>query len=196
MEVENNTLAIFGGTFNPIHLGHLAIAKSAKQELEYGKILFIPASIPAHKDADPFTADSDRIAMMELAVGDIDYIQVDTCEIDRGGISYAIDTVDYIGAHYVFTGKPGLIIGDDLLTGFHKWRRVYELVERVDLVVARRNSMRELKFGFTHRYLNNPIVEAASRDIREIAARGKSVNDYVPDGVSRYIDEHRLYRKA
>ena len=196
MDVESNTLAILGGTFNPIHLGHISIAASAKHELGYGRILFVPSSIPAHKEADPFTADSDRIAMMESAVGDIDYIQIDTCEIDRGGVSYMIDTVDYIGAHYDFNGMLGLIIGDDLLTGFHKWRRVDELVERVDLIIARRISVREQEFSFPHRYLNNPIVDAASRVIREIVSHGQCFNAYVPAGVSRYIDEHQLYRKV
>jgi nicotinate-nucleotide adenylyltransferase len=196
MEVESSTLAIFGGTFNPIHHGHISIAASAKHEFGYGRILFIPSSIPAHKEADPFTADNDRIAMMVSAIGEIDYIHIDTCEIDRGGISYMIDTVDYIDAHYDYTGRPGLIIGDDLLTGFHKWRRADELVERVDLIIARRTSVQEQEFSFPHRYLNNPIVNAASRDIRDFVAHGRCFNEYVPSGVSRYIDEHQLYREV
>ena len=196
METESNTLAIFGGTFNPVHLGHLTIAESAKREIGYHRILFIPSSIPAHKDADPFTSDGARIAMIELAIRDSDYVQIDTCEIERGGISYMIDTVDYVNANYNFAGKPGLIIGDDLLAGFHKWRRVDELVEMVDLIVARRFFAVDQEFCFKHTYLKNPMIEAASRDVRSMAARDEKIDGHVPKGVAGYIVEHHLYRRA
>ncbi len=194
MEVEAKSLAIFGGAFNPVHLGHVSIAESAKRELGYDTILFVPSSIPAHKEVDKSTAAADRIAMMELALNGIDYIKIDTCEVERGGVSYMIETVEYVGKHYHFTGKPGLIIGDDLLSGFHKWRRVGELIERVDLIIARRISSKVQDFGYAHTYLNNPIVEVASSDIRNMVANGESITGFVSKEVSRYIDEHRLYR--
>ena len=196
MKTESGALAIFGGTFNPVHIGHISIAESAKRELGYDNILFIPSSIPAHKNADRETSAADRIAMIELAVSGIDYIHIETCEIERGGISYMIDTVDYLDAHYRFRGNPGLIIGDDLLEGFSKWRRVDELVKRVDLIIAKRIFVKEQVFNYPHTYLNNSLVKAASRDIRDKVANNECIDEYVPVEVSRFIARHRLYRNS
>lgn len=194
MTSKSNTIAVLGGFFNPIHYGHISIARSAKTELGYDIILFVPSSIPAHKDADPQTAPGDRIAMIELAVGDIDYIRIETCEIERGGISYTIDTINYLTRHYSISGKPGLIIGDDLIEGFHKWRFVDTLVTQVDLIIARRDCSKRIDFGIEHTYLNNPLIDAASSDIRAKMKRGENVEKYLPQSVIRYIETHGLYR--
>lgn len=196
MKTKSNTLAIFGGTFNPVHLGHLAMADAVKRECGYDTILMVPASIPAHKEADPYTDDRDRIAMLELAIKGIEYLKIENCEIDRGGISYMIDTVDYVNSHYTFSGKPGLIIGDDLIAGFNKWRCVRRLVEAVDLIVARRLTGERLNFEHRHVYLENLIVDAASREIRDMADRDECIDAFVPADVAAYIAEHSLYRRS
>lgn len=189
-----DTLALLGGAFNPVHFGHLAIAEAAHLELGYTLILFIPSSIPAHKEADRDTPPADRVAMTELAVSEIDYISVDTCEIERGGVSYTIDTLDYVKSNYDFEGKPGLIIGDDLMEGFHTWKDAGAVARQVDLIIARRDTAGKKELDFDHIYLNNQVIEAASSDIREMVANGESIDRYVPDPVRRYIDQHKLYR--
>lgn len=189
-----NTLALLGGAFNPVHFGHLAIAEAAHLELGYTLILFIPSSIPAHKEADLDTPPADRVAMTELAVSDIDYICVETCEIERGGVSYTIDTLDYIKSNYDFEGKPGLIIGDDLVEGFHTWKDAGAVAGQVDLIIARRDTGRKKELEFEHQYLNNQVIDAASSDIREMVRNGDSIDGYVPESVKRYIDQHKLYR--
>jgi nicotinate-nucleotide adenylyltransferase len=192
--MRDNTIAILGGAFNPIHFGHLAIAEAANKKIGYDTVLFVPSSIPAHKEADPDTADKHRIAMMELAVSGIGYIRTDLCEIERGGVSYTIETVEYIESSYIFEGKLGLIIGDDLLTGFHKWKRLDELIERVDLIVAARFPDADRAFDYVHMRLDNPLVDVASREIRNKVRSRENIDTYVPKEVIRYIDEHRLYQ--
>ncbi|MBN1686416.1 MAG: nicotinate (nicotinamide) nucleotide adenylyltransferase [Spirochaetales bacterium] len=194
MTPGSKTIAVLGGSFNPIHYGHISIARCVKSELGYDIILFVPSAVPAHKSADIRTAAEDRIAMIELAVGDKDYIRIETCEIERGGVSYTIETIDYINKHYAVRGKPGLIIGDDLIDGFHKWKSVDTLVEMVDLIVARRSSRAKKDFSVNHRYLNNPLIEAASRNIRFKVKEGESIERYVPHSVASYIEAHGLYR--
>ena len=110
MQTKGKTIAILGGAFNPIHFGHLAIAKAASTTFGYDTVLFVPSSISAHKEADPNTRDEHRVAMMKLAIDGIEYIQPELCEIERGGVSYTIETVEYVEQTYLYEGKPGLII--------------------------------------------------------------------------------------
>jgi len=194
MPHKNNTLAVLGGSFNPVHFGHLAIAESARIELGYETVLFVPSSIPAHKSGDAQEAGCHRIAMIEIAVSGKEYISIETCEIDRGGVSYTIETIDYIKRHYAIHGSPGLIIGDDLIDGFHKWKHVDELTKKVDIVVAHRITGDKLNFDVEHTYLKNPIIKASSTDIRELLKNGKDVDAYLPQGVIKYIEEYGLYK--
>ena len=190
-----SSIAILGGTFNPIHYGHMALAKEVKTKLGYEVILFIPASIPAHKEFDNQTTADHRIKMIELAVGNTEYIRIDTCEIERGGVSYSIDTVEYLKKHYAFDGKPGLIIGDDLIDGFYMWKQVDVLTGQVNLIVAHRTSSEKLRFDADHTYLDNQIISVSSSDIRSMIRRGENIDNYLPESVVCYIEKHRLYRR-
>jgi nicotinate-nucleotide adenylyltransferase len=194
MPVAADKIAILGGTFNPVHVGHLHIANEAHEKLGYSLILFIPSSIPVHKPRDVDTQPEHRVAMLRLALKNLPHATIDECEIQRGGPSYSIDTVTYIYGAYRFEGKPGLIIGDDLVGGFNAWRRVEDLVEMVDLIVAKRTSTAELDLPYRHRYLANDIQVASSSHIRMLVREGKHFESYLPSEVSRYIQEHGLYR--
>ena len=188
------TTVMFGGTFNPVHCGHLRIARSLISQYSYDRVLLVPAMIPAHKPADERTEPNHRLNMLQSAVQDIQGIVIDDCEIARGGVSYTIDTVMYVYKRYQIAGTLGLLIGDDLAGGFSTWKRVDDLVSMVDLIVAHRISAQEIRFPYAHRYLDNAIFHAASKDIRMKVSEGADIAALVPMPVRRYIEENSLYR--
>jgi nicotinate-nucleotide adenylyltransferase len=118
---------------------------------------------------------------------------IDTCEVERGGISYSIDTVEYLEKKYDVSDKLGLIIGDDLVDDFHKWKDANILADRVELIVAHRMYGRKRKFEYPHRYLDNLMLPISSSEIRKRIRGGKSVRYFLPDTVWRYICEYQLY---
>ena len=133
-------IAVFGGSFNPIHMGHLALADEVCVSLGYDRVIFIPTYIPPHKTFSDTVSAADRLEMVRLACEGDGRFTVDSCEIDRGGVSYTFDTVSWLEEKYSGTldGKIGLVLGDDLLPGFHLWYRAADLAEKCDLILARR----------------------------------------------------------
>ncbi|MFP4179803.1 MAG: nicotinate (nicotinamide) nucleotide adenylyltransferase [Spirochaetaceae bacterium] len=186
---------ILGGTFNPVHIGHLYLAEEVKLSLNYERVIFIPAYIPAHKEPDHSTTAVQRLEMLRCAVFNTDFV-VDSCEIQRGGVSYTIDTIDQINENYNVTGKPGLVIGDDLVDGFQKWKEWETLIEKVDLIVAHRSYREEVSCEFAHTYLNNLILPISSSDIRARVEKGLSFRYFVPESVFSYIEENKVYGTA
>ncbi len=185
--------AILGGSFNPVHLGHLQLADELTA-LGYERIIFIPANRPAHKSVDPDDNPSVRYAMTEAAVSPYGY-EVSDCEIRRGGISYMVDTVLFIKQQYKVTGRIGFVIGEDLLPGFHKWMRYRELLDNIDLYLARRGEQRISRDDIPYIRLNNPDFPVSSTEIRKRIASGRPYRFLVPPEVSRFIDINGLYRK-
>ena len=189
-------IAILGGTFNPIHIGHLMLAEDVRKEFGYDKILFIPACVPPHKIYQACVSDADRLEMIRLAISDNPYFDVDTCELERKGVSYTIDTIYDLESRYQdrIEGKIGLIIGDDLLSGFESWHLADALALRVRLIVGRRLSSvlpMESKFPFSP--LSNSILPISSSDIRNRIKNNKSWRYLVPDSVFQYINDRNLY---
>lgn len=186
---------LLGGTFNPVHIGHLYLAEEVKLSLGYERVIFVPAYIPAHKEPDHSTTAEQRLEMLRCAVFNTDFV-VDSCEIQRGGISYTIDTIEEIIKNYTITEKPGLLIGDDLVEGFRKWKEWETLLEKVDLIVARRSYKEEVSCDFKHTYLNNLIIPISSSDVRERVKKGLSFRYFVPETVYSYIKENGVYGTA
>ena len=185
--------AILGGTFNPIHYGHLFVAEVVRTTCGYDRVVFVPTNVPAHKDVPGTVGPRERLRMVRLALAGLPRFVCDPCEIRRGGVSYMIETVAEIERRYRPQGRLGLIIGDDLLAGFSRWKRAEELVERVDLLVCRRESARTPDFAYTHRYVRNEIVPISSTAIRERLSRRETVRFLLPERVRRYIERHALY---
>jgi nicotinate-nucleotide adenylyltransferase len=192
-------IAILGGTFNPVHKGHLHIAGEVKSRFGYQQIVFIPTNIPAHKTMEVDVGAEHRLKMLELAVADYGDFVVDDCELRRGGTSYTIDTVRELSQSYPIEGKPGLIIGDDLVEDFKSWRDVERLVELVELVIAHRRSRKDIAFDYPCRYIDNSLFPISSSQIREALYAGdpvsgeRSVSRWLPAPVFDYIQRHGLY---
>jgi nicotinate-nucleotide adenylyltransferase len=192
-------IAILGGTFNPIHKGHLNIAAEVEKRFGYQRIVLVPANIPAHKTLEMDAGADHRLKMLELAVAPHPEFLVDDCELRRGGTSYTIDTVRELSHTYQVEGKPGLIIGDDLVEDFNTWKNVEELVELVDLIVAHRRSREKAEVGFPCRYVDNSLFPISSSQIRRaLRSRGlangpESVRRWLPPAVYDYIQRHDLY---
>ena len=195
-------LAMLGGSFNPIHIGHLLLADEVCHRLGYDKVLFVPVNIPPHKDLAEGASSQQRLEMIQLAIEGNPRFAVETCELERGGISYTYDTIQYLGKKYShqLEGKLGLIMGDDLVEGFEEWGHYQELPELADIVLARRicwDGTQRKDFPYPHRELENGILPVSSSQIRAAGAasdgNGSSWRYLVPESVYRYIIERKLY---
>lgn len=211
-------IAVLGGSFSPIHIGHLILADSVCANLGYDRVLFVPVFSPPHKELSVPVSAEERFRMVEIAVRGDDRLRAERCEIDRGGVSYTWDTVCFLEKKYaaVLEGKLGLIIGEDLLSDFGKWNNAEKLARKTDLIVACRpapkctdsafrnlptgeygkNSselMTERNFPYPHKKVGNPIVDVSSSEIREKIARGGAWRYLVTEGVFEYIKNRNLY---
>ena len=191
-------LAILGGSFNPIHLGHLFIAETVLTELHYDRVVMVPAyQSPFKLHVSGMEGNSrDRLEMVAAAIAGDPRMTVDDCEIQREGISYTVNTIMDIIHRYVPEGKPGFIIGDDLAAEFPQWHRSQEILEMADIIIARRgkSAMQHLPYPFIP--ITNNVMDISSGGIREkIAAEGGGTawRYLVPASVQAIIEDRRLY---
>jgi len=187
-------IAVFGGSFNPLHVGHIYISEAVRTELGYEKIIFVPSNISSHKEDFSGITSSARLEMIKDALKEYDNFIVDPSDIERGGVSYTIDTINHIYKNYSFDGKPGFIIGDDLLKDFPTWKTVDKLKELIDLVVVRRISDKNLDSNLPNYYIKNAIIALSSTEIRERVKQGKTIKHMVPESVRLKIVENGYYK--
>jgi nicotinate-nucleotide adenylyltransferase len=204
-------LAILGGSFNPIHMGHLYLADAVLSSLPFDRVLLVPAHIsPFKQGAAPSASAQDRLDMVLASIPASPGIGVEDMEIKRKGISYTVDTLKEILKRYRLRGKPGLIMGDDLLPDFPRWQKAGEIAELAELIVARRLSPRDgslpgeddpagrpglRDFPFPSTRIENEVMEISSARIRESIARGGPWRSLVPQGARFLIEERGLYRE-
>ena len=195
--VGNQKVGILGGTFNPIHLGHLLIAQDAMEQARLDRVVFIPAASPAHKSATGLTPARHRLRMVKLAIRGNDRFTVDDIEIRRGGKSYAVDTVTELKRRWPHA-KLFFIIGADSLQELHLWCDIGRLAAQCTfLVLPRPGCERErprLHRSIRWRLVCGHSCDIASRDIRARIARGQSIRYLVPNEVWNYIEREKLYR--
>ncbi|MDR2601584.1 MAG: nicotinate (nicotinamide) nucleotide adenylyltransferase [Spirochaetaceae bacterium] len=183
--------AVLGGSFDPIHNGHLHIAKSALNA-GYDCVILVPAF------QSPFKAEIQkknidfRVDMVLAAIKGDRKITVDLCEIRRGGVSYTVDTIKDIENRYVPEGKLGLIIGDDLVSDFLKWKGADEIYKFTDVVVARRLN-NQIQIPFPHKTIQNDILRISSAELRDLIKTGGDWSSLTPPSVQNIIIKYGLY---
>jgi nicotinate-nucleotide adenylyltransferase len=189
-------LGLFGGTFDPPHNAHVALARAAQHALKLDEVRWIPAGQPWQK-ARTITAAAHREAMVRAAIDGEPRFVLDRIELEREGPSYTIDTVNALHARQP-QAELFLVIGADQYAGLHSWRGWQELVGRVTLAVANRPgptpAVHPEVLRFAHRVVPLPMLDISATDIRERVARGVPIDSLVPPAVARYIKTHALYR--
>lgn len=193
---------ILGGTFNPIHNGHLHMAFEAKETLDLDQIIFVPNFIPPHKEAmerDP----EDVLNMIELAIEDYDDFHLSTYELDKKGLSYTYETLEHFTKIYP-NDEIYFIIGEDSYVNFSSWKYPEIIMNLAKLVVIRRELPGIEKTDDAERFfekhsqqpmiLDTHVLEVSSSDIRDRVKSGREIGYLVPQKVRDYIDEHGLYK--
>jgi len=188
-------LAILGGSFNPIHLGHLFLADAVLSELHYDRVIMVPAYISPFKPAAAGMEDnaSDRLEMIAASITADPRLSVDACEIRREGVSYTVETVADIIRRYNPDGKPGLIIGDDLVGEFPKWYKSDEILSMADIIIARRVHSGSPEVPFPNTQITNDIIEISSGAVREKIASNSAWRYLVPNAARIIIEDRKLY---
>ena len=203
---------ILGGTFDPIHHGHLAIAEAAREELGLERVLFVPAGQPPHRPSAPGASAEDRAAMVSLAIADAPAFELSRLELDRRGPSYTVDTLTELAAardpRAGGAGAPDLwfIMSAEAFAEFPTWHEAERVLALCRLVVLPREghpapdlpaltaALPALAGQVT--LLDGPRIRLSASEVRGRAAAGMSVRYLVPDAVAAYIADHRLYRVA
>jgi nicotinate-nucleotide adenylyltransferase len=189
-------IGILGGTFNPIHLGHLLIAQDAVEAAKLDRVLFIPSASPPHKQLGGNVGAGHRRRMVELAITGDKRFAIDDLEIRRGGKSYSVDTLVELRGRYP-RAEFYFIIGADSLDELHLWKDAPHLVKLCRFLAVTRPGYRGKPArlpGLRYQLLDVHPCAIASREIRERVARGASIRYLVPEAVLRYIQRHKLYQ--
>lgn len=184
-------IGILGGTFNPPHLGHLIIADQVQNQLGLDKIMFMPDNIPPHIDHKETILPYHRLNMLRLCVKDHPKFEIEDYEIQRGGISYSIDTIKALVKKHP-ENQYYFIIGGDMVAYLPKWRKIDELVQLVQFVgVGRPGYQKQSPYPLL--WVDIPEIGISSTLIREKVKGGFSIHYLVPSRVEQYIKEERLY---
>jgi nicotinate-nucleotide adenylyltransferase len=187
-------LGVFGGTFDPVHVGHLVAAVNARHALDLDRVLMVVANQPWQKHARTVTPAPDRFAVVEAAVTSVEGIEASAVEVERGGPSYTADTLDELTLRH-----PGaelfLVIGADVADELDTWERVEAVRERATLVVVNRPGVRPTKPLSSWRAvsLEIPALDISSTDLRARAVDGRPLDFLVPEPAVRLIRQRGLY---
>jgi nicotinate-nucleotide adenylyltransferase len=194
---------VFGGTFDPIHLAHLAIAEAARDAFALRRVLFVVAARPPHKPGVSITAAEDRLAMVQAAIAGNAAFEMSRIEIDRDGPSYTVDTIAALRARE--PDEPlALILSAESYAELPTWRDPARILELADVIVVPRDGYPDADEGLIAArfprapaaigFLDGPRMRLSASEIRDRAAAGRSVRYLVPDAVATYIGDHGLYQ--
>ena len=198
-------IGVLGGTFDPIHSGHLVIAEEARLRLRLAKVLFVPAGQPWLKTGRNITPAAHRVEMVKRAIAANPYFELSTVEVDRPGPSYTVETITILQQQLGAEARIFFLVGWDSLAELPEWKEPAKLIQLCKLVAVTRPgfSRPDLKAlessvpGVTQSviWLDIPPVDISSSDIRNRVAQGLSIHGLVPEEVESYIKEQKLYRK-
>jgi len=190
-------IGVFGGTFDPPHVGHLLLASDAREALDLDRLIFVPAATqPFKAHTPPIASARDRLEMVRLAVADDANYTIDDTEIDRKGLSFTVDTLEQLSRKHP-GAKLFLLLGEDTLAGIDGWRNPGRIRELATLAVMRRSgsegpAVTAIAAGVTT--VSARRVDVSSTEIRERLRAGKSIKGFVPESVERFIEARGLYR--
>jgi nicotinate-nucleotide adenylyltransferase len=194
-------VGIFGGAFNPPHIGHLVCAQEALVQLELERVVFMPVGVPPHREIDLDPGAETRLEMVELAVGDDERFEASRIELDREGPSYTLDTLEQLAKESP-KDELVLILGGDQAAALASWHEPERVLERATVAVFERMSWGRnaimIKIGRLPgaqrvRYLDMPLIQVSSSAIRRRVREGLPIQYLVPDKVADYISSHDLY---
>lgn len=198
-------IGIMGGTFNPIHQGHLMLAQKAYEQFELDKVLVIPNKLPAYKDQDELLDSKQRSRMVQLAIADYPYMEFSDLELTRSGPTYTIDTLQSLKQEYP-EDDFYFILGGDSLADLHKWRAYKEILTLTVILCARRNDadvpeLEQIKLWLEAEVaeaqiyiMDTPMMNISSTEIREQLQSGEKAPQGIPEAVLTFIQEYDLYQ--
>jgi nicotinate-nucleotide adenylyltransferase len=205
-------IGIFGGSFDPVHIGHLIAAECCREQAGLDRVIFMPAEVPPHKQDRRLTAAEDRVQMLRLAVGGHDAFEVSTLEVDRGGVSFTVDTLTQLrGARPV--DDLVLMLGPDAIAEFPSWREPARILEIATPLVMMRDAIddmtritgderitllfgRERLAATVAAMVRLPAIGIRASDLRAAVAAGRSIRFRTPRAVEAYIAARGLYRST
>ncbi len=203
-------IGVFGGSFDPVHIGHLLAAECCREQAGLDRVLFVPTAIQPHKQHRQLASGQHRLEMLALATGGHDAFEVSNDELARGGVSYTVDTLERLTAQH-----PGddllLILGPDAFLGLPTWREPQRIVELAEIIAVERESLDDLSSAVSRGPLESllgrerldrvlvervrlPAIGVRASDLRSAIAVGKSIRYRTPRAVEQYIATHQLYR--
>ncbi len=213
-------IGVLGGTFDPVHLGHLRAAEEVREVERLDEVRFVPAAVPPHKERAGITAAAHRVRMVELAVANVPGFRVSRVEVERSGPSYSVDTLRALRAELGEAARVVFVLGRDAFADFHTWKEHASIFALCDVVVVTRPpspeplSIEQIPLAareafwydsgsgvFRHRsghVLKHQLITAldiSAASIRARVAAGRSIRFLVPDAVAEYVAAHRLYRE-
>ena len=203
-------IGIYGGSFNPVHLGHLIAAECCREQARLDRVLFMPAATPPHKQGQLLADAADRVAMLTLAVGGHEAFAVSTIEVDRGGVSYTVDTLAALAERHPHDTLV-LVLGPDALAQLPTWREPRTIADRCELVAVERERLddvaaiardagladllgQERLAALIAARVRMPAIGVRASDLRAAVAAGTSIRYRTPRAVEAFVMSHGLYR--
>lgn len=193
MKKKRLRIGIIGGTFNPPHFGHLILAEEAVRQLKLDRVIFIPSFVPPHKKVRQNNPQS-RYRMVVLSCKGNPAFEASRIEIDRGSVSYSVDTLSLLKKKYGDKADFFFIIGSDWLKSLAKWKNIKEILRLARFAIAVRQGFRLRNLRKEMVVINMPLIGISSTDIRRRVKNSASIRYLVPEAVGKLIKKNRLYR--
>ncbi|MFA5259634.1 MAG: nicotinate-nucleotide adenylyltransferase [Candidatus Omnitrophota bacterium] len=187
-------IGILGGTFDPVHIGHMAIAQKALEKCRLDKVIFVPSALPPHKKIPRLASARDRYQMVALATQGNPRFEISDYEIEKGGKSYSIDTVRHFREILPEGTKLFFVVGEDNVDTLETWKDIDCIVEIVTFIVVNRPGFQHHQKKIKFQSVMLPGMDISSSYLRRAIAQGKTIKYLVPDKVLEYIEQNQLYK--